>query len=111
MALQESYQIILVDYVETACQLRKKLSTNVPLLGLAAGDSEEKRDAAERAEISFFMNKPFFVSRFKQAVAHRNGSWPWNRFCRNERCGSDFPNADYFFGYAGLSGGRDCFGF
>lgn len=69
MALQKNCQVILVDDVETAYQIRKKLSTNMPLLGLVSYDSEEKKDAAERAGIGFFMNKPFFVSRFKQAVA------------------------------------------
>lgn len=73
---QEPFHMILLDWkmpvmdgVETARCIRKKVDTNVPILVLTSYDFYEIEEEARAAGVDLFLFKPFFVSSFQQVVA------------------------------------------
>lgn len=69
------YHMILLDWnmpemngIETARQIREKLSEHIPILLLTSYDWDELEEEAEQAGVDGFLSKPFFVSAFKEKV-------------------------------------------
>ena len=73
--IHEDYHVIILDWkmsdldgIEAARQIREKVGTEVPIMILAAYDFEDIKDEAEKAGISGFMPKPFFISNLRRIV-------------------------------------------
>lgn len=77
------YDVILLDWkmpgmdgIETARQMRAAVTEHIPIFVLSAGDWEEIEEKAYAAGIDGFMEKPFFVTAFKEKIQ-----------CLHEKCG------------------------
>lgn len=69
------FDLILIDWkmpdldgIETANRIRKIISNKVPIMILTAYDWQEIEKEGFEAGVSGFMQKPFFISNFKQTI-------------------------------------------
>ena len=77
----QPYDLILLDWMmptlnglETARLIRKNYPERIPILLLTAYDWSEIEQEAIEIGVNHFMPKPFFVSRFKEAIRKVMGS-------------------------------------
>ena len=84
----QPYDLVLMDWkmpgtggMEAARQIRDSGSDKLPIVILTAYDWEEIKDEALKIGIGNFLNKPFFISNFKETVCRLIGS-----------CGKAVPN-------------------
>lgn len=71
----QGYDLILIDWkmpdidgIETARRIRRIIPSNVPIMILTAYDLSEIGEGALDAGINGFMQKPFFLSNFKNTI-------------------------------------------
>lgn len=72
---KRDFDLILIDWkmpdlngIETAARIREIISSNVPIMILTAYDWQEIEKDGFEAGVSGFMQKPFFISNFKQTI-------------------------------------------